>query len=87
MLREWGEGGWRDGGRDRLPELSTPPLALLPCRQGGRDKVRETQTDDKTGKREFLKREDQTRMTLFYHGSFKMGSGKHEHFSFLPFTV
>lgn len=40
-------------GRDRLPELPTPPSALLPCRQGGRDGVRETQTLDKTGKSVF----------------------------------
>lgn len=63
----------------------TPPLALVPWRQGGRDRVRETETDDKTGKRELLKRVDQTRMTLFCHGSFKMGNGKRV--SFLPIAV
>lgn len=30
----------------------TPPLALVPWRQGGRDRVRETETDDREDREE-----------------------------------
>lgn len=63
------EGGFVSPNCPLLPQLSCPAGK-------GEGTVRETRTDDKTGKRDFLKKEAQTRMTLFYHGSFKMGSVK-----------
>lgn len=76
--------GWREGTSPRTVHSSLDPPALQP-RGKGQESGR--QTDDETGKREFLKREDQTRMTLFSYSSFEMESDKHEQFSFHPITL
>lgn len=54
MLRGPGTGGKRDGGRDRLPKLSTPPLALLSCRQRGKGQRQRDEREDETSATTFL---------------------------------